>query len=256
MRASRQGLVSAAWLALASVVGVGGLTPHALALEPASIVPSRALELFHAAEAEIALGESWSGQRLLELLVARYPDSAEAQAARRLLAMIYTSAGSDDVPDARATHPTPTETAVPPASRPASARESLIADVGDRVFFPDGSAGLGARAKQVIAAQAQWLGRYPAMRVVVEGHADDRGFGVDPEMIALARAQAVRDQLIAEGISADRITVRSKGNAQRVALCDDAPCGAQNRRAVVQVVELPSQSDGDVRSAATGSAAR
>src|SRR6185295_13919053 len=66
--------------------------------------------------------------------------------------------------------------------------------VGDRVFFSEGSAELGARARKALAAQAAWLTRHPGVRVTVEGHADDPGG--DDVTLSEHRAEAVRQRLI------------------------------------------------------------
>ena len=43
--------------------------------------------------------------------------------------------------------------------------------VGDRVLFPVDQSSLTAEARQVLAAQAQWLNTNPQYTAVVEGHA-------------------------------------------------------------------------------------
>jgi len=103
---------------------------------------------------------------------------------------------------------------------------------GDRIFFSSGSAELGARARAVVAAQAEWLRQQPATRVTVEGHADD-GLGDEQNArIAAERATAVRDRLVAEGVDERRIRIVVRGRTDRVAPCADASCAAHNRRAV------------------------
>src|SRR5262245_53939004 len=57
------------------------------------------------------------------------------------------------------------------------ARASVGSDfqlaAGDRVFFSESSAVLGARARAALAAQAAWLMAHSTLSVTVEGHADD-----------------------------------------------------------------------------------
>ena len=43
------------------------------------------------------------------------------------------------------------------------------------MFFSEGSAELGTRARTALEAQAAWLKRNAAVPVTIEGHADDAG---------------------------------------------------------------------------------
>jgi outer membrane protein OmpA-like peptidoglycan-associated protein len=107
--------------------------------------------------------------------------------------------------------------------------------VGDRVFFADQSAELGARARAAIEAQAQWLKRKPTMLVLIEGHADDSGTSDDNVQLSHQRAEAVRGRLIELGIATDRIGVTAFGRNRTIADCAGLLCAAQNRRAVTVV---------------------
>ncbi len=105
-------------------------------------------------------------------------------------------------------------------------------DVGDRVFFSEGSAVLGARARTAIGAQAAWLLRHPLLPVTVEGHADEPGSAAYNLEVSQRRAQAVRTELIARGVPAARIAVAAYGRGRPVAECAGASCAAQTRRTV------------------------
>ena len=110
--------------------------------------------------------------------------------------------------------------------------------VGDRVFFSDGSAELGARARAALEAQAAWLKRNQALAVTVEGHADDAG-AVDHNLeMSWRRAEAVRRRLIESGVAPERIRAAAYGRERPIAECGEPRCGAQNRRAVT-VVRAP-----------------
>jgi outer membrane protein OmpA-like peptidoglycan-associated protein len=105
--------------------------------------------------------------------------------------------------------------------------------VGDRVFFSEGSAELGARARKALAAQAAWLARHPSLGVTIEGHADDPG--ADDHQLSQRRAEAVRQRLIETGIAPERIRTVAYGRQRLVAECAGSACGAQNRRAITVV---------------------
>src|SRR5690606_22459116 len=60
------------------------------------------------------------------------------------------------------------------AATPGSAQEFLVT-VGDRVFFETDSSSLTSEAQATLDRQAQWLNQYPNYRIMIEGHADERG---------------------------------------------------------------------------------
>jgi outer membrane protein OmpA-like peptidoglycan-associated protein len=105
-------------------------------------------------------------------------------------------------------------------------------EAGDRVFFAEGSAELGARARVALDAQAAWLRAHPSVAVTVEGHADDWGSARDNIELSQKRATAVRQSLIARGVPAERIATVAFGRTRRAADCAAPMCNAQNRRSV------------------------
>jgi len=80
--------------------------------------------------------------------------------------------------------------------------------------------------------QAQWLNQYSSYRIVVEGHADERGTREYNLALGARRAEATRDYLVAQGVDGGRMKTISYGKEQPVAVCDDISCWSQNRRAV------------------------
>src|ERR1700722_17916961 len=53
--------------------------------------------------------------------------------------------------------------------------QDLAQNVGDRVFFELNNSELSQEARQTLDRQAAWLKRFPAVRVTLEGHCDERG---------------------------------------------------------------------------------
>ena len=114
-------------------------------------------------------------------------------------------------------------------------REDFIRTVGlegDRVFFDTDQYDLDDRDRATLDTQADWLGRYPAVRVTIEGHADERGTRDYNLALGDRRANAAKNYLAARGISAGRMTVISYGKERPGALGSDDSAWAQNRRAV------------------------
>jgi peptidoglycan-associated lipoprotein len=118
----------------------------------------------------------------------------------------------------------------------ASPTEGIVADfrseAGDRVFFAEGSAALGARGGAALDAQAAWLRKHPDLAVTVEGYADDIGSSRDNLRIAKRRAAAVRGRLILKGVAAARIATVAFGRTHRAAACAEPACSAHNRRSI------------------------
>ena len=117
-----------------------------------------------------------------------------------------------------------------PASGPGSMQDFVIS-AGDRVYFETDSYDLRAEAQQVLAQQAQWLTRYPAVRVIVEGNADERGTREYNFALGARRANSVRDFLVARGVSPARIETVSYGKERPMAEGSDEDAWAKNRNA-------------------------
>jgi peptidoglycan-associated lipoprotein len=118
---------------------------------------------------------------------------------------------------------------------PFSQATEFQSQVGDRVFFSDASAELGTRGRIALEAQAAWLVRYPALSVIIEGHADDAGDIDHNREVSLRRADVVRRRLIQMGVAPDRIQIVAYGRERLIADCTAAACAAQNRRAVTVI---------------------
>jgi peptidoglycan-associated lipoprotein len=118
--------------------------------------------------------------------------------------------------------------------RPGS-QEDLVANVGDRVFFDFDRSTVRADQRPVLERQAAWMGRFPDVRVQVEGHTDERGTREYNLALGQRRANAARDVLVAGGVNGARIQTISYGKDRPAALGSDEAAWAQNRRAVTVV---------------------
>lgn len=120
------------------------------------------------------------------------------------------------------------------AATPGSQQEFLVT-VGDRVFFQTDSSVLTSEGQTTLDKQAVWLNRYPRYRIVIEGHADERGTREYNIALGARRAAASVNYLVSRGVSQARITSKSFGKERPVAICNDISCWSQNRRAVTVV---------------------
>ncbi|WP_245479619.1 peptidoglycan-associated lipoprotein Pal [Hansschlegelia zhihuaiae] len=115
---------------------------------------------------------------------------------------------------------------------PPGSTQDFVVNVGDRVFFETDSTELTSTARSTLDKQASWLGKYPRYKILVEGHADERGTREYNFALGARRSQVTRDYLAARGVSAGRMRTTSYGKERPVAVCDDISCWSQNRRAV------------------------
>jgi peptidoglycan-associated lipoprotein len=114
-------------------------------------------------------------------------------------------------------------------------QQDLEASAGDRVFFAFDRSDITPEAQEILARQADWLRRYPNVTVTIEGHCDERGTREYNLALGERRAQAVKNVLVAAGISAGRITTISYGKERPAVVGSSEEAYAQNRRAVTSV---------------------
>ena len=110
--------------------------------------------------------------------------------------------------------------------------QDFLLNVGDRVFFTENSADLSQTSVASLDKQAAWLAKYPAYRITVEGHSDEKGDKKKNKRLSEQRAVAVEKYLVAHGVDKGRLHVVSYGRDRRVATCNDVSCWSQNRRVV------------------------
>jgi peptidoglycan-associated lipoprotein len=122
----------------------------------------------------------------------------------------------------------------PGGGAPGSQQEFLVS-VGDRVFFETDSSNLTPTAMATLDKQAAWLNKYTNYRILMEGHADERGTREYNIALGARRASVVVNYLVSRGVDARRITQKSFGKERPVAICNDISCWSQNRRAVTVV---------------------
>lgn len=122
-----------------------------------------------------------------------------------------------------------------PGGGPPGSQQEFLVTVGDRVFFETDSSSLTPVATATLNKQATWLNRYSQYRILIEGHADERGTREYNIALGARRASVVVNYLVSMGVNPARITSKSFGKERPVAICNDISCWSQNRRAVTVV---------------------
>jgi len=124
------------------------------------------------------------------------------------------------VPPPPAPAPAP---AAPPAPPPAPVP---LKDV----FFDYDKATVRDDQKAALTENASWLKANPGVKVLLEGHCDERGTAEYNLALGERRAKAVKDYLISAGIAADRVSTISYGEERPFVLGHDESAWKWNRR--------------------------
>lgn len=127
--------------------------------------------------------------------------------------------------------PPPQQQAVQSSIIPGSAQDFKV-NVGDTVHFALNQYNIEDNDKATLNKQAAWLARYPSVRLNIEGHCDERGTREYNLALGARRANAVKEFLVAQGVSAGRLETVSYGKERPICTESDEDCWAQNRRGV------------------------
>ena len=129
---------------------------------------------------------------------------------------------------AAAEHP---EGGVTASELPANLEELNRAGYLKDAFFDTNKSELRPDTREVLAADAPWLKGHPTVKILIEGHCDERNTEEYNLALGWGRANAVKAYLVSLGVAADRIATISYGEERPFATCHDESCWWQNRRA-------------------------
>lgn len=110
--------------------------------------------------------------------------------------------------------------------------EPFVTNVGDRVFFGYDSSVLNAEARATLSTQVQWLKGHPEVRVIIEGHCDERGTREYNLALGERRANSARDYMVSLGLSPRRVTTVSYGKERPAVVGSNEGAWSKNRRSV------------------------
>jgi peptidoglycan-associated lipoprotein len=108
-------------------------------------------------------------------------------------------------------------------------------DISDRVFFDYDSSVIRSDGQDTLKAQAGWLKKNPGSKVTIEGHCDERGTREYNIALGERRANAVKNYLVSQGVSASRISTVSYGKERPAVVGSNEEAYAKNRRGVTIV---------------------
>jgi peptidoglycan-associated lipoprotein len=120
-----------------------------------------------------------------------------------------------------------------------SAQQQAIAELNAKniVYFAYDSSEIQSQYVPVVAAHAAYLTKYPAARMRLEGHTDERGSREYNIGLGERRAQTIRKALLLQGAADSQITTVSYGEERPAVEGSDEAAYAQNRRAVLVEIQ-------------------
>lgn len=173
-----------------------------------------------------------SGPGTLDSLTGRYVASETGTAQ----VMAYSKKGklmstANVTVRAPAPPPPPPPAPAPPPPPPAMPKYTFEMQM---VHFRFDRSDLTAGAKDTLNAVANTLKANAGVNVDVIGHTDWIGTNAYNMKLSQARAETVKKYLIEQGVAADRITVRWRGEEEPIADNNNTAGRAQNRRAEIK----------------------
>src|SRR5499427_9063372 len=119
--------------------------------------------------------------------------------------------------------------AAPPPPTNATMDELFLKEVQDAYFDLD-KADIRSDARSALGKTADFLRNYPQIKVVIEGHCDERGSTEYNLALGDRRAAAVKQYLVSLGIGADRMSTVSYGKEKPFCMESTEDCWQKNRR--------------------------
>lgn len=118
----------------------------------------------------------------------------------------------------------------PPAPAPAPDLNALFTQEVQDAYFDYDKSNIRPDAQQALAKTADFLKKYPEIKVTIEGHCDERGSTEYNLGLGQRRADAVKQYLTSLGVTADRMTTISYGKEKPFCTEHNEACWQQNRR--------------------------
>ena len=115
------------------------------------------------------------------------------------------------------------------SAAPSPSDEDLFSRNVKDVFFDYDKYAIRPDEAQTVQNDGAFLAQHPNIKVLVEGHCDDRGSEEYNIALGTSRAESVKQSLLQQGISAERIKTISFGKEKPFCTEDNEQCWQQNR---------------------------
>ncbi len=117
------------------------------------------------------------------------------------------------------------------------AYSTAIENIGNIIHFDFDSYQLKPEARQLLQHKAEYLKRFPQIRLVIEGFCDDRGTEEYNLALGERRARAAYEFLVLLGISPDRMSIVSYGEEDPIDPANNEVAWAKNRRDQFRIIK-------------------
>jgi peptidoglycan-associated lipoprotein len=114
-------------------------------------------------------------------------------------------------------------------AEPSPSDEDLFSKNVKDIFFDYNKADVRSDEMPTTQNNSAFLSQHPNVKVVIEGHCDDRGSEEYNLALGTSRAESAKQALVQQGISAERITTVSLGKEKPFCNQDNEQCWQQNR---------------------------
>ena len=111
----------------------------------------------------------------------------------------------------------------------------MRAFVEENIHFDFDKYDLKPKAMMILDEKATYLREHPEVRVLVEGHCDDRGTNEYNLALGDRRANSAKNYLVRSGVAESRITTISYGEEQPLCMEQTESCWWRNRRDQFQI---------------------
>ncbi len=113
--------------------------------------------------------------------------------------------------------------------------QGLVTKLKSDILFDTGKADLKAEAKTNLAQMAEIMKKYPENVLTINGYTDNTGKEATNTALSAKRAEAVKTQLIAAGLTEAAIATKGLGAANPIADNAKADGRKQNRRVEIEI---------------------
>lgn len=113
--------------------------------------------------------------------------------------------------------------------------EKKIGEFAKTILFNSGRSTFKSGVTETLDGIVKIMNEFPKATFVVEGHTDSTGSAKTNERLSAARANAVKDYLVKNGVDASRLDAKGYGPAQPIDTNDTRAGRANNRRVEIKV---------------------
>lgn len=204
---------------------------------PAAPPPAKPTVNLQASPTVIQRGDSvtltWSSTNATSLNLSPGVGNVSAEGSQRVTpqnTVTYTITANGPGGSADASASVTVNVPPPPKVAEPTIQELFDKEVKD-AFYDYDKADIRADARDALTQTASFLRAYPQIKVVIEGHCDERGSTEYNLALGDRRAAAAKQFLTSLGISGDRMETVSYGKERPFCTASTEDCYQQNRRA-------------------------